>query len=200
MHIESAALTLCCIDCEPCKECKVFRTHDGDGKTASNLRIQCAVRLPLAIQKGKVLRLPGEGTMTKWIGLVVGIFLVMASGCIVHPSQGAGGGGTATAGGATAGGATANGNSVIRVQNNSSTTICYVRFSPASAPTWAGATDALGSSTIGGGQYYDFAIGSGQWDIMLEACGSGNSPFGHPKLHESRQNIAPGQSYVLSFP
>jgi hypothetical protein len=137
--------------------------------------------------------------MTKWTVWAIGVFLLAsASGCIVHPSQGAGGGGTATAGGG--GGTAGDGQAVLRVQNNSSTTICYVRFSPASAPTWAGSTDALGSATIGAGQYYDFAIGSGQWDIMLEACGSGNSPFGHPKLHESRQNIAPGQSYVLSFP
>lgn len=54
------------------------------------------------------------------------------------------------------------------ISNQTSGTVCYAMFSPASDPNWG--PDQLGSSTIGSGETYAWTVGLGVWDVKLEDC------------------------------
>lgn len=131
----------------------------------------------------------------QWIFAAM-LFAATATGCIPRSAPGT----TYNYNNGGGGGGGGGGNALIRIINNSNVAICYVRFSPASAPSWNGTPDALGSATISSGTASDFTVGAGTWDVMLEACGGGNSPFGHPKLYEGRHQMDAGGAYTLSFP
>ena len=133
--------------------------------------------------------------MTKMSMLGLAVIASVLGGCVVRPDAPAG----ATV--VVPGGMPAQtGTSLVQIVNNSPNVICYARFSPASEPNWTNAQDALGQDTIPAGQSHQFPLPGGTWDVMLEACGQGDSPFGHPKLLEQRYQIPAGGNFVLAYP
>lgn len=54
------------------------------------------------------------------------------------------------------------------INNQTSGTICYAMFSPASDPNWG--PDQLGSNVITAGSSYSWTVGLGVWDVKLEDC------------------------------
>ena len=87
----------------------------------------------------------------------------------------------------------------VQVVNGSQTSICYVRFSPAAATSWEGTPDALGNDQIQPGQSHSFPLTSGSWDVMLEACDDGSSPFGHQQLLMQRYEVPAGNGLVINY-
>lgn len=63
------------------------------------------------------------------------------------------------------------GNVTLTVVNNTSSTVCFMRISPATSSDWS--QDWLGSNMISSGSSYDFTIASGSYDLRAEFCGNG---------------------------
>ena len=63
------------------------------------------------------------------------------------------------------------GNATLTVVNNTSSTVCFMRISPATSSDWG--QDWLGSSMISSGSSYDFTIASGSYDLRAEFRGGG---------------------------
>ena len=63
------------------------------------------------------------------------------------------------------------GNATLTVVNNTSSTVCLMRISPATSSDWW--QDWLGSNMISSGSSYDFDIATGSYDLRAEFCGNG---------------------------
>ena len=63
------------------------------------------------------------------------------------------------------------GNVTLTVVNNTSSTVCFMRISPATSSDWG--QDWLGSSMISSGSSYDFTVAAASYDLQAEFCGGG---------------------------
>ncbi|NLE43366.1 MAG: hypothetical protein GX620_01490 [Chloroflexi bacterium] len=60
----------------------------------------------------------------------------------------------------------------LTLYNNSGSEICYAYISLSTSDTWGG--DQLGNSTIPDGEYHDFMVTAGNYDLLAEDC-NGNT-------------------------
>jgi hypothetical protein len=93
-----------------------------------------------------------------------------------------GGGGSMPSSGSVAAG-------TFLINNQTSGTICYAMFSPASDPNWG--PDQLGSNVITAGSSYSWTVGLGVWDVKLEDCD-------HNALLERRSVDIQGAGTILT--
>ena len=114
--------------------------------------------------------------------LLVGALAI--GGCIIR--SGPNSGDDANNAGGGGGGAAA-----IVVANRSSTSICFVNFSPATDSGWG--DDQLGSSeTIEPGNTRSWNVNAGSWDVRLQDCN-------HTVLAE-RRGLAINGATEVSYP